>query len=326
MPSVPSSPSSASADQMNLGQIRSLARTYLMNTSSDTNSFSWSDAELNAYANEGVFYVQQLTEFTMANGNTPVVAEQSTYMGPDDQYQFVRLTFDRENITQTNYYELDRDTFSNWRNDPEGSPQRFYMPQFNEIAVYPTPIASGTIYQFNSELGTIIEVTGDDGVTPDTNYSFSSEVGTLTGYSDTVGALNHFIVDPLYVLDPFSVDVGTLISFSTDEGNLSHTYVIQPQTLVNDTDIPQLPPQCGMALVQYVVMRAFARDGEFQDLNLAQAWFTAFSDWMSSVMDAQGKDWPTRVKSLEPYETGNVFSARLRNVGAPGFIQKFGQA
>ena len=176
----------------------------------------------------------------------------------------------------------------------------------------------------SGELGLVDEFTVD-GTTPDSTYMVGSELGVVTGLSDTNGALILFETDSDN-LSGTSPELGLVIDYETDEGNVSLIYAAQPDQLVNDTDIPQLPAFAQPAIVQYVVMRAFARDGEFQDLTLAQAWFAAFSDWMESTMDAHGKEWPTRVKSLEPYTTGNVFAARLRNVGPPGLIQTFGVA
>ena len=77
---------------MNLGDIRSQAKTYLMNTSSDTASLSWSDSELDGYANEAVFYIQQLNEFLVDTAVLDVVANQPTYTVPTNQYQLIRTT------------------------------------------------------------------------------------------------------------------------------------------------------------------------------------------------------------------------------------------
>src|SRR5258708_6822257 len=110
---------------MNLGQIRSEVRGYLMNT--DTSQAGWTDSELNGYINEGVFYVQQLAEFYWEVGVTEVFQGNRDYGVPNNFYQLVRTTFRQEFLPQTNEYELDRDTQSMWRTSPQGTPVRFYM-------------------------------------------------------------------------------------------------------------------------------------------------------------------------------------------------------
>ena len=61
----------------------------------------------------------------------------------------------------------------------------------------------------------------------------------------------------------------------------------------------------------------FARDGEFQDLELASAWWQAFMDWMESALQAQAWEFPQRVKSAEPFQQGNILQGRLQAVGPP---------
>lgn len=256
--------------------------------------------------------------------NEPLVANQATYGSPANNDQFVRITFDRYAIQQTNEYELDRDTNSSWRNMPAGQPRRFYFPQYNEISLYPIPSVSGVSYGQNSELGIVIEVLSDDGITIDPETSLSANLGTEIGMTDLSACLIAIKRDTQFPFYATSSDFGTLIAFSTDEKNLGVIYLTDPDTLINDTDIPQLPVYSHFAAVMYATMRALAREGEYQDLNAAQQWFEAFSDWMESTLSVRVKEWPTRVRSLEPYKQGNIFSERLRNVGVPGCLQIVG--
>lgn len=309
---------------MNLGQIRSQVKTYLFSTSTDSNSLGWTDAELNSYINEALFYIQQVSDFCMDTVNASVVANQSTYGSPANTDQFVRITFDRYAIQQTNEYELDRDTNSSWRNTPAGQPCRFYFPQYNLVTLYPIPSVNGVSYGLSRELGVVIEVLSDDGITVDPETALSANLGVEIGMTDLSACLIAIKRDsqsPYYALSP---DFGTLISFSTDEKNLGVIYLTDPDTLVTDSDVPQLPIYSHYASVLYAVMRALAREGEYQDLNAAQQWFDAFSDWMESTLMVRAKEWPTRVRSLEPYKQGNIFSERLRNVGMPGCLQTVG--
>lgn len=45
---------------MNLGIIRSEVQTFLMNTSTDAASLTWTPSILNAYINEAALYTQQI--------------------------------------------------------------------------------------------------------------------------------------------------------------------------------------------------------------------------------------------------------------------------
>lgn len=309
------------SESLNLGQIRSQVEIYLMNTSTDANSLSWSVSEINGYINEAVFYTQQMTKWYEQFSNLVCTASTASYTGPANAYQYGRITWDRVFLPQTNAYELDRDDPS-WRLAPVNNPFRFYFGEWSQtvpINPYPTPSQNGFNYApFSQETGVVTQFLEDDGLTPDSNYTFSQELGVVIGVADTNGSIIIFRAD--VVTNPFtttSQELGELIEYSTDELNLGLSYVAIPDTLVLDTDAPQLPVHCHFALVCYAVMRCFYREGEFQDLGLAQAWFMAYADWMESVLENRGRWWPTRVKSLEPYEEGSLFAQRLNAIGFP---------
>ena len=308
---------------MNLLALRTEVEQFLMNTSADVNSLSWTISELNDYLNEGVFYTQQITTWFQEFANIVCTSSVGTYTGPNNVYQFLRMTWDRDFLPQTNEYELDRDDPS-WRAAPPNNPFRFYFPQQSQnytIVPYPTPSQTGTSYTASQELGVVAELTLADGVTPDSTYVFNQEVGIVIGMADTQGAILMFRPD--VVSNPFPLgnfanpDLGELQIFSTDELNLGAAFIRYPDTLVADTDTPQLPAQVHYALVMYALMKCFVREGEFQDLQLAQGWFTAYGDWMESVLENKGRWWATRVRSLEPFEEGSLFAARLNAVGFP---------
>lgn len=120
--------------------------------------------------------------------------------------------------------------------------------------------------------------------------------------------------------NPFSTtsaDLGVVIAYSTDELNIGAAFVRLPDTMVLDTDTPQLPVQCHYALVMYALMKCFVREGEFQDLQLASQWFAAYGDWMEAVLENKSRYWSTRVRSLEPFEEGSLFAQRLNAIGYP---------
>lgn len=305
---------------MSLGTIRSQVETYLLNTSTDANSLSWTVAEINGYINEGVLYTQMVTNWFEEFDNVVCTASVSTYTANARVHQFSRLTWDATFLPQTNEYELDRDDPS-WRAASPNNPFRFYFPQFGQqatIAPYPTPSQDGVSYSFSQELGVTCSMTLADGVTLDPNISFSQETGVIICDQDPNRSVMFFEND--VGNDPFdttSQDLGTMIAYSTDELNIGIAYVRNPDVLVNDTDIPQLPAQTHFALVPYAVMKCFTREGEFQDLDLAKQWFLAYSDWMEAVLENKARWWSTRVRSLEPYEEGSLFAKRLNAIGYP---------
>lgn len=309
------------SESLNLGSIRSQVETYLMNTSTDVNSLSWSVAELDGYINEAVFYTQQITGWFQEFDNIVCTASVSTYTAPSTVYQFNRLTWDRTFLPQTNEYELDRDDPS-WRAAPPNNPFRFYFPQMSqnyEVVPFPTPSQNGYNYApFSAEIGTVAQFLNADGVTPDTSYRFSQETGIVIGVADSNAAISMFRPDK--IADPFtttSAELGELIVYSTDELNIGMAFTRIPDTLVADTDTPQLPAQCHVGLVFYALMKCFVREGEFQDLQLAGEWFQAYGDWMESVLGNKARWWPTRVRSLEPFEEGSLFSKALSAIGYP---------
>lgn len=304
---------------MNLGQVRDEVRGYLMNT--DTSAPGWTNAELNGYINEGVFYVQQLTEMYWDHDVLEVTAGTATYAAPDNMHQFKRLTFDRVFLPQTNEYELDRDVGGTWR-DKSGVPYRFFMLQHNLVRPYPKPDATGANYTTSNEFGEVIYFTLADGVTIDPNITVTSEFGVVTGFTDNEGSIIRLVPDPLNRFnDP---ELGVLIDFKTDKDNLGCIYVAIPDTLTLDADIPQLDDTAHPALIYYTLMRCFARDGEWQDITLARAWWACFLDWMESVFDIMGREFPTGVKSAEPFEAGNELAARLQAVGTPSQLLVLG--
>src|SRR5882757_4336880 len=219
------------SEVLNKGQIRSIIETYLMNTSSDVNSLSWSIAELDGYINEATLYSQQITQFYEDFENIVCTASVSTYTGSPRVYQYQRMTWDRDFLPQTNEYELDRDDPS-WRAAPPNNPFRFYFPQQSQnytIVPYPTPSQTGTSYTASQELGVVAELTLADGVTPDSTYVFNQEVGIVIGMADTQGAILMFRPD--VVSNPFPLgnfanpDLGELQIFSTDELNLGAAFI-----------------------------------------------------------------------------------------------------
>lgn len=306
---------------MNLGAIRSQVETFLMNTSADVNSLSWSASEINSYINEAVLYTQQITLWFEEFYNVTCTASVSTYTAPNTVYQFERLTWDRVFLPQTNEYELDRDDPS-WRLAPVNNPFRFYFPQMNQqfqIAPYPTPSQNGVDYSpFSQETGVVAQLTLADGVTPDSSYTFSQETGVVIGLSDTNGAIILFRGDKIAnPFDTFGGDLGELQVYSTDELNLGLAYKRIPDLLVLDTDTPQLPVQCHLGLVFFTLMKCFHREGEFQDIDLATEWFVAYGDWMEAVLENRARWWSTRVRSFEPFEEGSLFAQRLNAIGFP---------
>jgi len=304
------------SESMNLGTIRSQVQTYLMNTSTDTYSLSWPTTELNYYINEGVFYTQQITQFFEQFANIICTSSVSTYTAPNTVYQFGRFTWDRVFLPQTNEYELDRDDPS-WRQAPVNNPFRFYFPQFGQqpvIAPYPTPSQNGVSYSASQETGVMTQIKDDSG-NLDSTYTFTSELGIVIQWSDQNGSIIAFYSD---AQNPFvSKDYGELQVFTMDDLNIGFSFVRIPDTMVLDTDTPQLPVQCHLALVFYTLMKCFLREGEFQDMDLAKQWFMVYGDWMESILENKARWWSTRVRSLEPFEEGSLFAQRLNAIGFP---------
>lgn len=485
------------SESLNLGAIRSQVETFLLNTSTDTASLSWSVAELNSYVNEGVLYTQLMTDWFEEFDNLVCTASVSTYTATPRVHQYSRLTWDANFLPQTNEYELDRDDPS-WRSAAPNNPFRFYFPQYGQqpqVRPYPTPSQDGLSYICNQEVGVVIAITQlsgaqDNFLRPDeiplnpahwssvsgfgplnlignlcygdpvSDYGFETwaipiaanqfcevvvaktkgiidvtcrsdnvgncyfvEFGTgnplgagwhlyrftapitstlltsgsyspvagdvvrlkcvgstlsvyvnevlqgsvtdtniaagqpalgvgwegkqsdcavsafyaggITGVNDTsITFSQEFGVviedqDPNRSLilfqgdlptNPFlsaSREYGELAAYSTDELNIGTAYIRLPDTLVLDTDTPQMPVQCHLGLVFYALMKAFSREGEFQDMGLAKAWFDAYADWMEGVLENKQRWFSTRVRSMEPFESGSLFAKRLNAIGYP---------
>lgn len=300
---------------MTLLQIRNEVRGYLMNT--DTAQAGWTDAELNAYINEGVFYLQQIGEFYWDIAVVETFGGNRDYALPPNHFQGIRATFDQQFLPQTNEYELDRDTQCMWRANPTGTPARFYMSQFNQASTYPVPNKDGASWTANQETGGVSFFRLPDGVTQDPAFTLSgSELGLVTQLTSTDGNSHiKFQPDPLNRF--LSAEYGVVSDFQTDIGNLCFIYLGNPDTLTLDTHIPQIQETAHPALVYYTLVRAFARDGEFQDIKLATAWWQVFQDWMESVMVVQDRSFPTMVKSAEPFEQGSLLAPKLQAVGPP---------
>jgi hypothetical protein len=302
------------SESLNLGTLRSQVELYLLNTSTDANSLSWTVAEINDYINEGIFYTQQVTSWFQDFDTIVCTASVSTYTARATAQQFIRLTWDRVFLPQTNEYELDRDDPS-WRAAPNNNPFRFYFPQFGQQATlspYPTPSQNGTVYTFNQETGAVAALTLDDG----TAIAFNQETGIVIQVTDSTETIMGFRPDRSY--NPFpGPEVGEIAIFTSDKLNIGMAFVRIPDPLVLDTDTPQLPIQCHFGLVFYALMKCFLREGEFQDLEAAQGWFQAYGEWMESILENKARWWATRVKSLEPFEEGSLFAQRMNSIGYP---------
>lgn len=299
---------------LTLGQIRSEVRGYLMNI--DVAQAGWTDAELNSYINEGCFYIQQLTNSFWDIGIGEVISGQSDYTLPDNCYQLIRISFDRQFLPQTTEYELDRDTSSAWRGDPTGTPARFWLKQHNLIGLYQKPRTTGNSYSASQETGEALKFTLPDNVTLDSSFTFSQELGVVTQLINTNGSsLNSFAPDSINRFT--NPDLGIVIDFQDNTQNLEYMYIAQPDTMTQDSQSPQFQETFHPAAVYYTLMRCFARQGEFQDLELAKAWMDVFLDWMDASLQAGAKEFPTMVKSAEPYGIGNILNGRLQAVGPP---------
>lgn len=288
------------------GQIRNEVRGYLLNT--DSAQAGWTDAEINSYIDEGCFYIQQLSNSFQDVAVVESVASQSDYNLPDNCYQLIRVAFDRQFLPQTTEYELDRDTSSSWRGDPTGTPCRFYLKQFNVASLYQIPRTSGPAYAASQETGELVQI--------DSTFTFSSEFGVVTQLINTNGSsVNLFQTDPLNRFN--NPDYGLVVDYADSTQNLEFMFVAQTDNMFDDSQFPQFQETFQPAVVYYSLMRCFLRDGEFQDIELGQAWFQAFLDWMDAGLTAGAKEFPTQVKSAEPFGQGNILNGRLVAVGPP---------
>lgn len=288
------------------GQIRSEVRGYILNL--DLTAPGWTDTELNNYIDEGCFYIQQLTNSFQDIAIREAVASQADYTLPDNCYQLIRTAFDRQFLPQTVEYELDRDTSSAWRGDPTGTPCRFYLKQFNVASLYQIPRTSGPSYTASQENGELVSI--------DSTFQFSSEFGVVTQLINTKGSsINLFSPDPQNRFA--NADYGLVVDYQDSTQNLEFMFVAQTDTMTDDSQFPQLQETFHPAVAYYTLMRCFLRDGEFQDLELGQAWYQVFLDWMDAALSAGAKEFPTQVKSAEPYGVGNILNGRLVAVGPP---------
>lgn len=297
---------------MNLLTLRTEVRGELQ----EATAAEFTDAELTAYCNDGVLICSQLTEWFEDTYNQTVTAGTASYTLPTNILHLARVTYDRVFLPQTTHYELDRD-LANWRAASNGKPVRHYEPQWDTLKTYPPPDTTGTSASFTAELGAVIAIEDPSG-TPDTGYTFDSELGVVIAVEDTAGGQVKF--EPDLGTDPFTTtsgELGEMIAYSTDEGNLAYYYTRLPDTLVADTDSPQLPSFVHPAIVPYAVFRALEREGPFQDLELAKAYFMDFGDWMEACLRIQGRNWPDKVLTLTAVEVGSLFENRLSSIGAP---------
>ena len=291
---------------LTLGQIRSEVRGYLMNI--DPTQAGWTDSELNGYIDEACFYIQQLTDSFWDIAVVESVASQSDYSLPDNCYQLGRTTFDKAFLPQTTEYELDRDTSSAWRGDPTGTPARFYLKQHNLIGLYQVPRTSGPVWTASQENGEAVQF--------DTTFSFSGEFGVVTQLINTSGSsMNNFEPDPLNRFA--NPDFGLVVDYHDSTQNLEFMFIAQTDTMTDDSQSPQFHETFHPATVYYTLMRCFGRQGEFQDIEVATAWYQTFLDWMDAALQANAKEFPTMVKSAEPYAIGNILNGRLVAVGPP---------
>lgn len=175
-----------------------------------------------------------------------------------------------------------------------------------------------TVYFGGDGAGELGEVIGVDSAlyTPDTDITFDSELGVVIAMEDSEGG--HVRFEPDYAADAFSLgssELGCVIDYDTDEGNFGLYYAALPDTLVADTDVPQIHQAVHPALIPYAVFRALEREGPMQDLRLAQGYFNDMADWMQAIFTLKNRQWPERSLSLEPEAMDSNFVRRLNEVG-----------
>jgi hypothetical protein len=91
--------------------------------------------------------------------------------------------------------------------------------------------------------------------------------------------VNLFQPDPLNRFN--NPDYGIVIDYQDSTQNLEFMFVAQTDTMFDDSQSPQFQETFHPAVIYYTLMRCFLRDGEFQDLELGQAWYQAFlTGWM----------------------------------------------
>ena len=296
---------------MNLGTIRTEVREELIESSAEI----WTNAELDAYANDAVLLMQRLTEWYEDTANLVPVVGQQDYTMPTNQMILKRVTWDRKFLPQTTQYELDKHN-QTWRSAGNNDPIRFFIHQWDTLSSYPKPNRAGTSYSFDSELGVIIRI--EDGGVTDTDVTFDSELGIVIAVEDSDGGQIRFTSD--LVADPFtltSAELGVVIGFSIDELNFALYFSALPDTMDSDTDVPQMHQCAHPAIVPYVLFRALSREGPEQNIESAREYFGDFGDWMEVVLRIRGRQFPDKVISLEAQEKGSMFSNRLSAIGGP---------
>ena len=167
----------------------------------------------------------------------------------------------------------------------------------------------------SGENGEVVAVE-DPADTIDPDVTFDSQLGVVIAMEDSEGG--HVRFEPDFAADAFSLgssELGCVIDYDTDEGNFGLYYAALPDTLVADTDVPQIHQAVHPALIPYAAFRALEREGPMQDLRLAQGYFNDMADWLQSVMLMKHRQWPERSMSLEPVGLGNEFVRRLNEVG-----------
>ncbi len=288
----------------------------------ETSAVFWTDSEITGYANDAVLLMQQLTEWLEDTANIIMVANQQEYSFPSNQLVMRRITWDRNFLPQTNYFELDRDNPS-WRTATHNDPIRHYESNWDKLDSYPIPSRDGTTWTFDSELGVLIAIY--DGASVSTDATFDSELGIVIAVEDTEGGMSLFLADTLN--DAFtttSPELGVIISGSTDELNFACYYSALPDVMTATTNTPQNHPCTHPAIIPYCVYRCLVREGVHQQQMgmkqcsiLARGYFEDFSDWMQQVLAVRGRQFPDRVWSLEAIQTGSFFASRLSSIGPP---------
>ena len=210
----------------------------------------WPTAELRDYLHLAIKDLAQKVELAWDIKIIEITSGTREYLIPRDVIEIMRITYNLANkLYPTKSNELDL-IFSLWSNTSATVPLNYYFDHqdIDTLALYPKPDTSGTTFTWDSEDGTMVEMTG---------WTFDSEDGVPVKFFDGSSGAWLFVSGG---------EDGDVVEYHTETDNLMVIVSIVPSVPETDSTDFILRSLCHVLAIKITTL-ALQREGEGQDMD-----------------------------------------------------------
>lgn len=257
----------------------------------------WSRAELLSYANYG------LSDYARYTGEFRKIAHLTTRQFPErfdlpsDAIEILYVEYDGNILQPTSWRELQ--SISKTFSTATGTPFAWYQDStsITELRLYPIPTDNAEdLATFDSEYGAIVDlaISGD-------TVTFSAEPGEVVRIVDGTGAVTYNPNETLSAAVRGSSksfgEYGGVVAMEGSKVRLA--YIYKPEAVTGEDTEVIVPNHHEEALVFFMLMRAYEKDGVTRDLEKAAYFQRKFEEVVAQAMRTRYMGFAERERQVE---------------------------